>query len=70
MSDNSDFIDGFWPYRTETVNYQSIPDIPADRATVLAELQRIASKEDAIGDEGKVSGSLYIHSWDAHEWRS
>ena len=34
MSDNSDFIDGFWPYRTETVNYQSIPDIPADHPKI------------------------------------
>ncbi len=68
MSDNNDFIDGFWPYRTETVNYQSIPDIPADRATVLAELQRIASKEDAIGDEGKVSGSLYSGDHDHYRY--
>ena len=68
MSDQDDFVDGFWPYRGQTANYRSIPDIPADRATVLAELQRIAMQEDAIGDAGKVSGSLYSGDHDHYRY--
>ena len=59
MSDFDDFIDGFYPYRKETTNYRRIPDEPRDRADVLAEITSMAQREDATGDEGKVSGSLY-----------
>ena len=59
MSDFDDFIDGFYPYRKETTTYRRIPDEPRERAEVLAEISAMAKREDAIGDEGKVSGSLY-----------
>lgn len=59
MSDFDDFIDGFYPYRKQTVTYRRIPDQPRDRAEVLAEITSMAKREDATGDEGRVSGSLY-----------
>ncbi|MCB0902759.1 MAG: aspartate aminotransferase family protein, partial [Actinobacteria bacterium] len=59
MSDFDDFIDGFYPYRKETVNYRRIPDEPRDRTEILSEIASMATREDATGDEGKVSGSLY-----------
>jgi glutamate/tyrosine decarboxylase-like PLP-dependent enzyme len=59
VSDFDDFIDGFYPYRHQTANYRRIPDEPRDRADVLAEITSMAQREDATGDEGRVSGSLY-----------
>lgn len=59
MSDADGFIDGFYPYRRETQNYRAIPEASRDRAEVLAEIQSMAHREDAIGDDGRVSGSLY-----------
>ena len=44
MSDNDAFIDGFWPYRKDGANYRAIPEEPADRAEVLAEIQRMAQQ--------------------------
>ncbi len=59
MSDFDDFIDGFYPYRKQGANYRSIPDEPRDRTEVLEAITAMARSEDATGDEGKVSGSLY-----------
>ncbi len=53
------FIDGFWPYRKDAPNYRAIPDAPADRDEVLQFVRRMAEAEDRMGDEGRVSGSLY-----------
>ena len=47
MSDFDDFIDGFYPYRKQTVTYRRVPDEPRDRAEVLAELpgrQQVAAR--------------------------
>lgn len=59
MGDFDDFIDGLYPYRKQTTIYRSIPAEPRDRADVLAEITRMAEQEDAAGDAGRVSGSLY-----------
>ena len=59
MSDFDDFIDGFYPYRKQTTTYHRLPDEPRERADVLAEISDMARREDASGDEGRVSGSLY-----------
>lgn len=59
MSGLDEFIDGFYPYRRSTRNYRQIPAQPRERADVLAEISQLAHREDAIGDEGRVSGSLY-----------
>lgn len=59
MSGFDDFLDGFYPYRKQGANYRRIPDEPRDRAEVLAEITAMAVAEDASGDSGRVSGSLY-----------
>jgi sphinganine-1-phosphate aldolase len=59
MTDSDELADGFWPYRAETPTYRQIPDDPVARADVYESLRRIARREDAIGDAGRVSGSLY-----------
>lgn len=59
MSEADSFIDGFWPYRNEMETYRRIPEHPVDRAEVLAQMSSLAQREDEIGDEGRVSGSLY-----------
>lgn len=59
VSDFDDFIDGFYPYRRQTTTHKAIPDVARDREEVLAEISDMARREDAIGDEGQVSGSLY-----------
>ena len=67
MSDDA-FVDGFWPYRKDGANYRSIPDQPVDRAEVLAEIHRMAQAEDQMGDEGRVSGSLYSGDHDHYRF--
>ena len=59
MTDSNDLANGFWPYRSETPTYRQIPEDAVDRADVYELLRRIARREDAIGDAGRVSGSLY-----------
>ena len=59
MSGFDDFLDGFYPYRRQGTNYRRIPEAPRDRAEVLAAITAMAATEDATGDEGRVSGSLY-----------
>lgn len=59
MSGFDDFLDGFYPYRKQGTNYRRIPDEPRDRADILAAVTAMAAGEDATGDDGKVSGSLY-----------
>ena len=59
VSDFDDFLDGLYPYRKETTSYRRIPEQPRDRTEVLAEITSMARREDASGDEGRVSGSLY-----------
>ena len=59
MADSDDLADGFWPYRVETPTHRKIPEDPEARAEVFQQLRRIAQREDAIGDAGRVSGSLY-----------
>ena len=59
VSGFDDFLDGFYPYRRQGANYRRIPDAPRDRAEVLAAVTAMAAAEDAAGDGGRVSGSLY-----------
>ena len=68
MSDYDDFIDGFYPYRRETTAYRAIPDEPLKRADILAEITGMAHREDEMGDEGKVSGSLYCGDHEHYDY--
>lgn len=53
-------LDGFYPYRGRYEAFTEIPETGRDRAEVLAEVAAMAKAEDALGDSGKVSGSLYL----------
>lgn len=52
-------LDDLYPYRRTTTTYRRIPVAPADRAEVLEQITAMAHREDAQGDAGRVSGSLY-----------
>ncbi len=68
MSGFDDFLDGFYPYRRQGANYRRIPDEPRDRAEVLAAIAAMAAAEDAAGDTGRVSGSLYSGDHDHYAY--
>jgi len=53
-------LDSFYPYKNRFAMYRAIPERGLDRDEVLAEIQQLAKEEDALGDSGKVSGSLYL----------
>ena len=61
MSDDSveRFLDDLYPYRRETETFRRIPDHGRPAEDVLAEVRSFARREDAIGDQGRVSGTLY-----------
>ncbi len=62
MSQANDFeaiLDGLYPYRRTTQPHRAVPAAPLDRAAILAEVSGMARTEDAKGDEGRVSGTLY-----------
>ncbi len=62
MSDEdaiSKFLDELYPYREETETFTAIPQHGRPVDEVLAEVRSFARREDAMGDEGRVSGSLY-----------
>ncbi len=48
-----------YPYRTTTETYRRVPPDPVGRAAILDELSAMAHREDELGDEGRVSGSIY-----------
>ena len=47
------------PYKETTKTYRRVPEEPVDRAAILSEIAGMAHAEDALGDKGTVSGSLY-----------
>jgi glutamate/tyrosine decarboxylase-like PLP-dependent enzyme len=67
MSDDGGFeeiLDGFWPYRKTTESHRTVPAEPLDRGQIYAEIAEMAHTEDAQGDKGTVSGSLYCGDHD------
>ncbi len=48
-----------YPYRTTTETYRTVPPEPVGREAIVAELSAMARREDELGDEGRVSGSIY-----------
>lgn len=62
------FVDGFWPYRKDSANYRAIPDQPVAREEVLRLVRHMAAEEDRIGDQGRVSGSLYSGDHDHYRF--
>jgi len=52
-------MDELYPYRNSTHTYSTIPDNGRSPEEVIAEVRNFATREDAVGDTGRVSGSLY-----------
>ena len=59
MSDSDNFLDALYPYRSRFETHRALPLEGVDRSVVLDELRTMAREEDAKGDEGLVSGSIY-----------
>ncbi len=58
-SDLERMLDDLFPYRRTSATFTRIPNEGVSRETVLADMQMMATAEDAQGDAGRVSGSLY-----------
>jgi len=58
-SDLERMLDDLFPYRRITETYRRIPESGASREEVLTEIAAMSKAEDAVGDAGRVSGSLY-----------
>ena len=70
MADDSgtdSFLDDFYPYR-ESRTFRSIPTEPVSRAEVLEQVTTMAHREDAMGDAGRVSGSIYSGDHEHYEF--
>lgn len=52
-------LNELYPYRDSSKTYSQIPERGVSSTEVIELVRSFASREDAIGDEGKVSGSLY-----------
>ena len=61
MSDTGleQIVGDLYPYRSTTETYRRVPAEPVDRSAILEEVAEMARSEDALGDKGTVSGSLY-----------
>jgi glutamate/tyrosine decarboxylase-like PLP-dependent enzyme len=55
-----EMLDAFYPYKDRFALHRSIPTEPLPRDQVLEQVRTMASEEDALGDTGKVSGTLYL----------
>ncbi|MFZ0324112.1 MAG: aminotransferase class V-fold PLP-dependent enzyme [Actinomycetes bacterium] len=58
----------FYPYRDRFEAYRRIPESGRPRAEVLDLVTTLAHEEDALGDSGKVSGSLYLGDHDQYHF--
>jgi glutamate/tyrosine decarboxylase-like PLP-dependent enzyme len=61
----SDLLDAFFPYRRDHETHRTLPPEGVAREGVLAMMEEIATAEDAIAREGRVSGSIY-HGGEEH----
>ena len=63
MADDVDaitaFLDELYPYRAQTQTFRELPEQGVPAADVVALVRDLSTREDRIGDEGRVSGSLY-----------
>ena len=58
-SDLERMLDDLFPYRRTMQTHRRIPEHGQDRDAVLSDIALMAKAEDAQGDAGRVSGSLY-----------
>jgi glutamate/tyrosine decarboxylase-like PLP-dependent enzyme len=61
MSDDpfASIVDDFYPYRHRFEVHERLPAEPVPRERLLDELRTMACEEDALGDQGRCSGSIY-----------
>jgi sphinganine-1-phosphate aldolase len=52
-------VDDFYPYRHRFAVHDRLPARGRDRAEIVDELRTMATEEDALGDAGRCSGSIY-----------
>jgi sphinganine-1-phosphate aldolase len=52
------------PYADRYDEHDRLPDTGVDRATILDELRQMSTEENAKGDSGRVSGSIYCGDHD------
>ena len=52
-------LDELYPYRNSTKTNSVIPENGRPASEVIAEVRNFSKREDAVGDDGRVSGSLY-----------
>jgi sphinganine-1-phosphate aldolase len=57
--DNDGSLIDFYPYRARFKTYERLEPTGRDRQSILDELTTMASEEDHIADQGRVSGSIY-----------
>ncbi len=60
-------IGDLYPYRN-TTTYRRVPAEPVERTAILSEIAGMAHTEDARGDKGTVSGSLYCGDHDHYRF--
>ena len=58
-SEMDSMLNELYPYRDTTTTYSQIPAQGLKAEEVLEMVRSFAKREDAVGDKGKVSGSLY-----------
>jgi sphinganine-1-phosphate aldolase len=58
-SDAERMLDDLFPYRRVMQTHREIPVHGVERDQVLTDIASMAKAEDAVGDAGRVSGSLY-----------
>lgn len=61
-------LDAFYPYKDRYPVHRGIPASGLSRDEVLAQVTAMAGQEDALGDSGKVSGSLYLGDHDQYRF--
>src|SRR5664279_4756909 len=61
-------LDSFYPYKDRYPIHRGIPASALSRDEVLAQVTAMATQEDALGDSGKVSGSLYLGDHDQYRF--
>ncbi len=63
-------LNDFYPYRKTTPTFRQIPYVGIPRRKVEEMVHGLALREDEVGDEGHVSGSLYSGDHDHYQYLS
>jgi glutamate/tyrosine decarboxylase-like PLP-dependent enzyme len=61
-------VDDFYPYRHRFEVHERLPSSGVPREQLLSELRTMATEEDALGDAGRCSGSIYSGDHDHYHF--